>query len=152
MFVLLGLIVPAQVPDVNRIQKKGKHQSCLGKIGHINMLGSTDLLSRTVSIFASGCQTFVKETARQVYFNFQVEKVFRNSVHKLLAALVEQKVDNHEDSESVFKNSFYKARSSSLSLAEKVFMELQIYLQRIVCSQISITVLSSTVQDSNRVK
>ena len=83
---------------------------------------------------------------------FQVEKIFRDSVHKLLAALVQQKVDNHEDSESVFKNSFYKARSSSLSLAEKCFMELQIYLQLIVCARISITVLSRTLQDSNRVK
>lgn len=122
------------------------------KLGTSTCWEAQIFLIRTVSIFASGCQTFVKETARQVYFNFQVEKVFRNSVHKLLAALVEQKVNNHEDSESVLKNSFYKARSSSLSLAEKVFMELQIYLQRIVCSQISITVLSSTVQDSNRVK
>lgn len=150
MFVLLGLIVPAQVPDVNRIQKKGKHQSCLGKIGHINMLGSTDLFNQDCINF---CERLPDIRQRNCTSSlFQVEKVFRNSVHKLLAALVEQKVDNHEDSESVFKNSFYKARSSSLSLAEKVFMELQIYLQRIVCSQISITVLSSTVQDSNRVK
>jgi len=114
------------------------------------MLGSTDLFNQDCINF---CERLPDIRQRNCTSSlFQVEKVFRNSVHKLLAALVEQKVDNHADSESVFKNSFYKARSSSLSLAEKVFMELQIYLQRIVCSQISITVLSSTVQDSNRVK